>query len=150
MSGMSPHYFYEKDPVVTVRRISDFVNRINSSIESRVKTNGKISTIPLVVDRTGHAHHWKSKLLCKNPRRRISSVASNHDTSIDIMGFQGFVCFFSPFRGKKLLAPGGFQDRSSPVNNIFDRVSVISLDDSLDLIILSIVYAIHILPLLCF
>src|SRR5436190_24047936 len=111
-----------------IHRIPYFVDRFNSCIDGRIKTNGKISSGNILIDSAGNANAWDIKFFAEFHSAAKRTITTDNDKTIDPSSFQVFIPLLTAFIIEVLFATGGLEYRSTALNNIGNRTGFHFMD----------------------
>ena len=83
VARITPHNLDEENSVVRTGRVPDAVDGVQCRVDSRIKANGVIGTIEVVVDGTRRTHNRNIELPLQNHSSGEGTVPSDSDQPLD-------------------------------------------------------------------
>src|SRR5260221_5415208 len=102
ITRITSHYFNNKNTVMGIHSIPDFVNGFHGGIYCRIKANRKICSMNIFINSTGDADAGNIKLTTEIFFAAERTIAANDNKSINFPSLQIFKRSLSSFVVKKI------------------------------------------------
>ena len=118
ITGVASHHFDEKQAIVGICGIPDAVNRFYGRVHRRIKADGVVGTVQVIVNRTRNPYERNVVFLGKNIRPGEGTIAPYADAGINIESGEGFESGATSLRLHEALATGRFEDGAPPMDDV--------------------------------